>query len=201
MNYKNILALTIVIIVLILLFFRSCNNKADKDLTIQSGEKTVVVKLVTKIDTVFKKKYVLVHDTIKVPTLVKADTVFIKGTKNIATIPAIKREYRGELSPVDSIKIKYTANTTGTLDKIVLSYEDRRAEKTIIRTNNIETTITNNIKPSGVYVGIGANLGLNSLTPSVEYLNNKNKFGVYYNVAGTQTSLQNVGITYSRKLF
>ena len=200
-NIKPILGL-IIGAILVFLFMKNCSGNKSEDIKISTPEQTVVVKLTTKTDTIFRKQYIRVHDTIRVPTLVRiTDTLFVDNTKQIATIEAIKREYKDKIKVQDSVNVSYTANTTGTLDKISIAYEDDRAERTIIRTNTIETTITNNIKPSGVYVGVGANLGLNSLTPSVEYLNNKNKFGVYYNVAGSQTPLQNVGITYSRKLF
>lgn len=201
-NIKSIIALLIGAILVFLLMKNCSSNKPTNTAQVSTDDKTVIVKFTTKFDTIYRKQLVIVHDTIDKPTLVKIiDTVFVEGTKQIATIEAIKREYKDKIKITDSTDISYTANTTGTLDKISIKYEDRRAEKTIVRTNNIETTTTITKKPKGLYLGIGANLGLNSLTPSIEYVNNKNKFGVYYNVAGTQTPLQNVGLTYSRRLF
>lgn len=186
---------------LVFLFMKNCSGNSDTTRQVDTEHQTVVVKLTTKVDTVIKYVNVYKRVEVPVPGPTILDTVYVGNTKAIATIPAIRRVYKDSINVVDSVTVGYTAKTTGTLDGMSLTFRDKRAEKTIIRTNNIETTITNNIKPSGLYVGVGANLGLNSLTPSVEYLNNKNKFGVYYNVAGTQTPLQNVGLTYSRKLF
>ena len=190
----------IVAAVLVFLLMKNCTGDVMNSDEIETPHRTVIVKLTTKIDTVWKKKYVYIHDTISKPTLIRiVDTVFVDNTKDIATIPAIKREYKDRVKVGDSTAITYTASTTGTLDNIIVEYEDKRAERTIIRTNTAETTITK--QPRGLYIGIGSNLGLNELSPSIQYVNNKNMFGVKYNIAGTQTPLQNIGITYSRKLF
>ena len=195
-----------IILGLILIFFLTKNCSGNKDdkgqVQVSTPERTVVVKLTTKIDTFTVYKKVFVHDTIEKPTLVRVtDTVFVDGTKVVAMVPAIKREYKDKIRVGDSTAVSYTANTTGTLDKISIEYEDHRAEKTIVRTNNIETTITNTVRPGGLYLGIGSNLGLTELSPSVMYIKDRNAFGVKYNIAGTQTPLQNVGVTYSRRLF
>ena len=190
----------IVAAVLVFLLMKNCTGDVMNSDEIETPHRTVIVKLTTKIDTVWKKKYVYIHDTISKPTLIRiVDTVFVDNTKDIATIPAIKREYKDRVKVGDSTAITYTASTTGTLDNIIVEYEDKRAERTIIRTNTAETTITK--QPRGLYIGIGSNLVLNELSPSIQYVNNKNMFGVKYNIAGTQTPLQNIGITYSRKLF
>ena len=193
-------ALLLVGLIAMFLYMKNCNGY-DGSSSVQVGgpDQTVVVKLTTKIDTVYTPKYVYVVDTIKVPKYIKADTVFIKGTKDVAMIPAVKRIYVEKITPIDSVTVKYTASTTGTLDNIIVEFEDKRAEKTIIATNTSETTITK--EAGGLFIGVGANLGLNELAPHVQYVKGKNIFGVKYNVAGTQTPLQNVGITYSRKLF
>lgn len=198
-SIKSIVALIIGALVVFLLMKNCSGNNTNP--VIETPNKTVVVKLTTKVDTLYVPKNIYVRVEVPIPGPTITDTIFIEDSKTIATIPAIRRVYNDSVKVLDSVTVGYTARTTGTLDNMQLTFRDKRAEKTIIRTNTIETTITNNIKPSGVYVGVGANLGLNILTPSIEYLNNKNKFGVYYNVAGTQTPLQNVGITYSRKLF
>lgn len=197
-NLKSIIGF-ILGAILIFLFMKNCSG--TKDIIVDTPEKTVVVKLTTKLDTVWQKKYI--HDTIRItkPSLVKVDTIFLDGTKIVQVMPKIRRMYSDSISPIDSVQVKYTANVTGTLDNISLDYKDWRAEKTIVRTNTIETTITNNIKPSGIYLGISGNGGLTELSPSITYLNNKNMFGVKYNIAGSQTPLQNIGIIYSRKIF
>jgi len=199
-NIKSIVAL-ILGAILVFLFMKNCSGNKQDEHTITTDDKTVVVKLTTHTDTLYKKQYVYIKVPMIVPGPTITDTLYVEGTKDVVKIPAIRRTYKDSTNILDSVQIGYKARVTGTLDDIQMTYKDRRAEKTIVRTNTTETTITNSIKPSGLYVGIGANLGLNSLTPSIEYLNNKNKFGVYYNVAGSQTPLQNVGITYSRKLF
>ena len=187
---------------IIFLLLRNCSgNHPSNEMHITTPDKTVIVKFTTKIDTVFVKKYIHRIDTIKVPYVVKADTVFIKGTKEVATMPKIRRVYQNTISPVDSVKVKYTAKVTGTLDTIALDYEDNRAIKTIIKTNTIETTITKHITPKGLYVGISSNIGLTTLTPTLAYVNNKNTFGVNYNMLGTLKGYPNIGISYSRKLF
>ena len=184
------------------LFMKNCNGpqKGD-DIIVTTPKKVVIVKLVTKIDTAYVKKYI--HDTVTVTraTVIHVDTVFVDGTRQVVMMPRIRRVYQDTIIPVDSVKIKYTANVTGTLDKIAIDYEDSRAERTILRTNTIDRTETVTKNPKGLYIGLGSNLGLNELSPSIMFVNNKNIFGVKYNIAGTQTPLQNVGITYSRKLF
>ena len=200
-NLKSIIFLLIGLIFMFLLMKNCSGNRSDNTTDINTPEKSVQVVLTTKLDTLYVKKYV--HDTvyIKSPSLVKSDTIFVEGTKTAQVIPKVKRVYSDTIHPVDSVQVKYTANVTGTLDDIKLDYKDWRAERTLVKTNTITTTITNNIKPKGLYVGIGANLGLTQLAPCLEYLNNKNKFGVYYNVATTTQGIQNIGLTYSRKLF
>lgn len=207
MIVNNIKSIVFFIIgaILVFLLMKNCSGKIDtieklNDLRkIETNGKTIVVKMVTKVDTLYVKKYIHRVDTVRLPTIVKIDTVFIKDTKQVAVIPEIKRVYKDKVKVTDSTSVSYTANVTGTLDKISIEYDDRRAEKTIVRNIEKETTIIK--KPWGIYLGVESNLGLKELSPALTLVNNKNIFSVKYNIAGSQTSLQNVGVSYSRKLF
>lgn len=191
----------VLVILAILVFMKNCTGALDTGPDIHTAlDKTVVVNLTTKVDTVYVKKFIHIKDIVKVPTLIKADTVFIVHTNHVATIPNIKRQYSDSVKR-DSITITYFAQTHGTLDNISLDFKDYRAEKTIIRTITKDSTTIITKHPGGLFIGIGSNLGLNELSPHVQYVNGRNIFGVKYNLIGTQTPLQNVGLTYSRQLF
>lgn len=199
-NLKSIVAL-LVGAILVFLFMKNCSGTKSTDAEVKTEEKTVVVKMVTKVDTLYVKKYIHRVDTIVMPTVVRVDTVFIKDTKQVASIPDIKRVYKDKIKVADSVSVSYVADVTGTLDKISLEYDDKRAERTIVRNVEKEVTVTDHIKPSGLYVGVGSNLGLTELSPFATYVNNKNSFTVKYNVASKIPGVPNIGIAYSRRLF
>lgn len=180
------------------LFMKNCSGEI-KDTEISTNEKTVVVKLVTKIDTLYKKQNVYVP--VPVPTTVTTtDTIYKEGTKELVYIPKVVREYADSSKVSDSVYVGYKAKVTGTLDKIDLTYSNRKSIVVIHRTDSVftKTTIT---KPSrGLY--IGASLGLNEISPHLQFVNNKNIYGVKYNIVGSGSSTPaNFGVTYSRKLF
>lgn len=174
--------------------FNQCSKPKP---VVSTGDKTVEVRLVTKIDTQYIKQFVHVHDTIKVPTLVKADTVFLDGTKQVVMMPTIHRTYSDTVHPEDSIEVKYTAKVTGTLDNINLEYKNTKSIMVIHKADSVFTNTTITKHPGGLYMGVNA--GYNEFSPQLQYIKDKNAFGVKYNIINS--GVQGVGISYSRKLF
>jgi hypothetical protein len=165
---------------------------------VSTPDKTVVVRLVTKIDTVYKDHnvYVSVPST---PTIVKADTVFTP-TKQIVMIPAVKRVYRDSVKVEDSVYVGYKANVTGTLDKMDVSYSNRKSIVVIHKTDSVFTNTTIKKNAGGLFIGVDAGYG--QIAPGLQYIKDRNAFGVKYNVLGNSVvPIQNVQIQYSRKLF
>lgn len=186
------------------LFMHQCSkpNKTVLDETrIEAGDKSVVVKLVTKLDTIYLKKNVYKTDTVKVPTLMASDTVFLPTPggviREVAQMPMIKRVYEDSIR-FDSVSVGYVARTTGTLDGIKLSYRDLRADKLIVRTNDY--SIIRTITPKGLYIGVEGSFGTKEVSPTLQYLNNRDIYGIKYNLISTP-GIQNIGVSYSRKLF
>lgn len=191
-NKITIVAAFIVVLILSFLSLKSCKQEVSRDsFSISTPQRTVEVKLVTKIDTFYIKQTRVIHDTIEVPTLVAQDTIYLPGTKEVATIPNIKRQYSDSITK-DSITISYLAQTHGTLDNIHLYARDNRATRTILRVEKEEKIIT--IQPHGVYLGVTGSL--NEVSPSAYYLNNKDMYGVKYDIIN-----KGIGVTYSRRLF
>lgn len=164
---------------------------------IVSDGKSVEVHLVTKLDTIYKDRFITNTVYVPVPNPTHIDTIYIEGTSEVATIPAIKRVYKDTTEILKDVKVGYTAKVTGTLDDMSLSIMDTRPEKIVERT----TTITEIVYPKGLYLGIQGNLGLTELAPSIQYLNNKNIYGIKYNVANPNgQGIQNIGVTYARRI-
>jgi hypothetical protein len=162
-------------------------------LLVSTPEKTVEVRLVTKIDTLKIPQNVYVYVPVNVPTQVSADTVFTPA-KTIAMIPAIKRVYRDSVKVADSVYVGYKAHVTGTLDKVDLSYSNKKSIVVIHRTDSVFTKTTIKQYPGGLFVGVDG--GYNQFTPKIEYIKNKNAFSAGYNIINKSPQ-----IGYSRRIF
>ena len=161
-------------------------------LLVSTPEKTVEVRLVTKIDTVLVPHNVYRRDTVKI-TVLKQDTIFTKDNK-IVMIPAIKRVYQDSTKVEDSVYVGYKAKVTGTLDKIDLSYSNRKSIIVIHKQDSVFTTTTIKRPAAGLFIGVDG--GLNQITPKLEYIKNKNAFSAGYNILNKSPQ-----IGYSRRIF
>lgn len=179
-------------IILAILLIRGCMREPIT--AIEGDGKKVEVRLVTKIDTLYLAKNIYHTDTIKVPTLLKADTVFLDGGKQVAMIPQIKRVYQDSVKVEDSTYVGYKAQVTGTLDKINLSYSNRKSIVVIHKTDSVFTTTTLTKNAGGLFIGIDG--GLNQITPKLEYVKGKNVFSAGYNIVNGSPQ-----VGYSRKIF
>lgn len=182
----------VLVIILLLLIMRNCFRQPST--SIEESGKKVEVRLVTHIDTLKIAHNVYIHDTIKVPTLLKADTVFVDGTKVVQLMPKIRREYQDSVKVEDSVYVGYKAKTTGTLDDINLSYSNKKSIVVIHRADSVFTTTTITKNAGGLFIGLDG--GLNQITPKLEYIKNKNAFSAGYNIINGSPQ-----IGYSRRLF
>jgi len=197
---KMIIAAIVGFLVAGLLSYNLFYKQLIKDkLLISTPDKVVEVKLVTKIDTLRIPQNIYHTDTVKV-TLIKSDTIFKDGSKEVVMIPAVKRIYRDSTKVADSVYVGYKAQVTGTLDKMDVSYSNRKSIVVIHRTDSVFTNTTITKRPGGLFLSVDG--GYNQLAPGLQYIKDKNAFGVKYNVLGNQTiPAQNVQIQYSRRLF
>lgn len=179
-------------IILAILLIRNCTREPTT--SIEGDGKKVEVRLVTKIDTQYVAKNYYYHDTIKVPTLLKADTVFLDGGKQVAMMPQIRREYQDSVKVEDSIHVGYKAKVTGTLDNIALTYSNRKSIVVIHKTDSVFTTTTISKNAGGLFIGVDG--GLNQVTPKLEYIKGKNAFSAGYNIINRSPQ-----VGYSRKIF
>ncbi len=174
------------------LIARCSLENVSKNPIIDVDGKRVEVRLVTKIDTVYQNRNIYKVDSIKIPTLVRQDTVFVD--RKIVMIPAVKREYRDSIKVEDSIHIGYVAHTTGTLDNIKLSYSNRKSVVVIHKTDSVFTNTIIKKNAGGLFIGIDG--GYNQVTPKLEYIKNKNAFSAGYNIISNSPQ-----IGYSRRIF
>ena len=199
MRIKLITHIVSAIIGFIVSFFISKSILYHPKSEIDTGDKVVNVKLVTKIDTIYMPKVILKHDSIVRPTIVRVDTVFMKG-KIPATIPEINRVYKDVSKIDDSVEVSYIADVTGTLNRIDLSYKNT---KSIMVIKQRDSMIVNTIvkKPvRGVFLSLDG--GYRTFSPGLQYVTDKNIIGAKYNIlTDNSRPINNIQVSYSRKLF
>lgn len=171
---SNLVRLVILIIGFGLGIFLTKSCTPDK-----KGEFTTKTVTVTKVDTVYIPKTVVVTKYVKDPTLV---TVYkdriIKTTQPDGTPTLLARRYKDNVEVSKDLSVTYTANTTGTLDSINLKVTDTRPDKIVTKTITTTNTLTKN--STGLYIGgFGSK---SSLGPDVELVRPKFSVGAGYDV-------------------
>jgi hypothetical protein len=141
----------------------------------------------TTIDTFYVERVRVVPKIKIVPRLVYStpDTVtefVVLGKKN----------YMDTVQIDSSFKVIYDIHMRGELDSLSIGYIDTRSEMRIVK-DEIKTYY-----PKGLYGG--GSVGINNVSVGVQYNDNKNVYGIQYNLFNPIKS-HSVSLSYFRRIF